>query len=186
MTRNNNGRLREFLFAGLAITLLLMVACRETVRPVESTSHIRLADEKLIDYNRSVVKIEDQEIDDFLRRYGWNVKETSTGLRYFIYRKGTGRKSSSGMLVRFRYTVKLLNGTIAYSSDFLGPKSLILGHGGVETGLEEGMLLLREGDRAKFIIPSYLAFGLLGDQDKIPPGATLVYDIEILEFKTNK
>jgi len=39
---------------------------------------------------------------------------------------------------------------------------------------------MRQGDRAKLIVPSHLAFGLLGDLKKIPAGATLVYDIEIL------
>lgn len=178
--------MRELFFTSLFLALLLISACGESPRPVESTSHIRLSDEKLIDYNRGVVKTEEQEIEDFLSRYQWNVKQTSTGLRYLIYRKGTGRKAGTGMLVRFRYTLKLLNGTLVFTSDSLGEKAFILGHGGVETGLEEGILLLREGDRAKFIIPSYLAFGLLGDQQKIPPGASLVYDVDIIEFKTNK
>ena len=49
--------------------------------------------------------------------------------------------------------------------------------------LEEGILLLKEGDRAKFIIPSHLAFGLLGDMKKIPAKAVLVYDIELIKIK---
>lgn len=168
------------------IVLLLIPACQQAPKPVESTSHIRLTDEKLIHYNREVMKTEEQEIEDFLSRYHWNVKTTPTGLRYIIYRKGSGKKANTGTLVRFNYTVKLLNGTMIYSSDSMGEKSFIVGHGGVEPGLEEGMLLLREGDRAKFIIPSYLAFGLLGDQKKIPSGATLVYDVEVIDFKMNK
>jgi FKBP-type peptidyl-prolyl cis-trans isomerase len=39
------------------------------------------------------------------------------------------------------------------------------------------------GDRAKFIVPSHLAFGLLGDQKMIPPQATLVYDVELINLK---
>jgi len=48
--------------------------------------------------------------------------------------------------------------------------------------LEEGLLLLHQGDKAKFIIPSHLAYGLLGDQKQIPPGATLVYDVELIQL----
>jgi len=173
---------RIVLLTALFIISIMVPACREETRPVESTSHIRLNDEGMIHYNRGVVKTEEQEIEDFLSRYGWNVRTTPTGLRYLVYRKGTGTLASNGLLVRFRYTVKLLNGTLIYSSDSLGERQFRLGHGGVEPGLEEGMLLLREGDRAKLILPSYLAYGLLGDQNRIPPGATLVYDVEVKEI----
>ncbi|MFH1935952.1 MAG: FKBP-type peptidyl-prolyl cis-trans isomerase [Bacteroidota bacterium] len=171
---------------GLYVILLVYSSCKEASRPLTTTSHIRLTDEKLMDYHRGVVKTEDQEIEDFLARYRWDVKRSSTGLRYLIYRKGNGRQAETGMIARFHYAVRLLNGTLVYSSDSVGEKVFILGHGGVETGLEEGLLLLREGDRAKFIIPSYLAYGLLGDQRKIPPGATLVYDIDLIELRTIK
>jgi FKBP-type peptidyl-prolyl cis-trans isomerase FkpA len=77
----------------------------------------------------------------------------------------------------------LLNGDLAYSSGQTGPKEFEIGHGGVESGLEEGILLLHVGDHAKFIVPSHLAFGLLGDQNKIPQRATLVYDIELVKLK---
>ncbi|MBL7137203.1 MAG: FKBP-type peptidyl-prolyl cis-trans isomerase [Bacteroidales bacterium] len=175
---------RELIFVGLSVIMLLSGSCRESPRPVTATSHIRLTDENLMAYNRGIIKTEEQEIEDFLARYRWDVKQSSTGLRYLIYRRGNGRQAGTGMRARFHYSVRLLNGKLVYSSDSLGEKAFILGHGGVETGLEEGMLLLREGDRAKFIIPSYLAYGLLGDQRKIPPGATLVYDIELIELKT--
>ncbi|TSA24518.1 MAG: peptidylprolyl isomerase [Bacteroidetes bacterium] len=170
----------------LVCVLLLFGSCGEPPRPVKATSHLRLTDEKLINYNRGVVKTEEQEIEDFLARYQWEMKQTPTGLRYLIYKKGNGKLAAMGMTARYSYTVSLLNGKEVYSSDSLGEKTIILGHGGVETGLEEGMLLLRKGDRAKFIIPSYLGYGLLGDQQKIPPGATLVYDIELLALTTTK
>jgi FKBP-type peptidyl-prolyl cis-trans isomerase len=53
----------------------------------------------------------------------------------------------------------------------------------VESGLEEVILFLKKGDRAKIIIPSHLAFGLVGDGNKIPAMATLVYDLELIELK---
>jgi FKBP-type peptidyl-prolyl cis-trans isomerase len=62
-------------------------------------------------------------------------------------------------------------------------KEFLIGQSDVEAGLEEGIRLMRTGDRAKLILPSRLAFGLLGDGKKIPPGATLVYDIELVAQK---
>jgi len=171
---------------GFPAMLLLLSSCRDTPQPVKSSSNIRMTDEKLINYNRGVIKSEDQEIEDFLVRYQWKMQTTPTGLRYFIYRQGSGVKSGKGLLARMNYELRLLNGQVIYTSDSLGPKEFIIGYGGVESGLEEAVLLLRQGDKAKIIIPSHLAYGLLGDQQKIPPGATLVYDLELIELKTNK
>jgi FKBP-type peptidyl-prolyl cis-trans isomerase len=53
----------------------------------------------------------------------------------------------------------------------------------VESGLEEGILLLREGDKAKFILPPHLAHGLLGDDNKIPARSIIVYDLELLSLE---
>jgi FKBP-type peptidyl-prolyl cis-trans isomerase len=146
-----------------------------------------LPPEKPVDYkgplvkaNQHMVRTEDEQIRDYIARYGWNMKETPTGLRYIIYHHGTGRVAAKGMLARINYRVSLINGTPCYSSKETGPKEFVIGQGKVENGIEEGILLLREGDRAKFILPSHLAFGLVGDQRKIPERATLVYDIELI------
>jgi FKBP-type peptidyl-prolyl cis-trans isomerase FkpA len=100
-----------------------------------------------------------------------------------IYFHGSGAKVTRGKKVTIGFTVKLINGDLVYSSATDGLKEFEAGHGGVESGLEEGILLLRVGDKAKFIVPSHLAFGLLGDQRKIPQQATLIYDVELLNLK---
>lgn len=175
----------QILIMYLWLVLILASSCGEPPRPVKTTSHLRLSDDKLIEYNRGIMKTEDQEIEDFLTRYNWDVKRTSTGLRYLIYQQGQGRKATTGMNVRCKYSLTLLDGRHICSSDSLNTPTIDLGHGGIAPGLEEGLMLLCEGDRAKFIIPSHLGFGLLGDQSDIPPGATLVYDVELLEIKPN-
>jgi FKBP-type peptidyl-prolyl cis-trans isomerase len=139
--------------------------------------------ESLLEVNKNLVKNEEQKIEDFIARYNWEMEETGTGLRYMIYREGQGRQAEKGEVAEIAFTVSLLNGEVCYSSAEEGSKSFLIGQGGVESGLEEGILLLREGDRAKFIIPSHLAFGLLGDMKKIPAKAVLVYDLELLKIK---
>ena len=108
--------------------------------------------------------------------------KTPTGLRYLIYKHGSGEKAMNGKKVTILYEIRLLNGNLCYSSAQLGPKEFTTGQGKFESGAEEGILLMKVGDRAKFIVPSHLAFGLLGDQDKIPPRSTLIYDIELLKI----
>ncbi len=140
-------------------------------------------EESLLYANKQAVKEENEQIDRFITRYKWQMKETGSGLRYDIYFRGNGAKAETGKTAILKYNVRLIDGTEIYSSEKNGNKQFVIGHGGVESGLEEGILLLRVGDRAKFILPSHLAFGLLGDQDKVPPKSTLIYDLELLELK---
>ncbi|MFU8845127.1 MAG: FKBP-type peptidyl-prolyl cis-trans isomerase, partial [Bacteroidales bacterium] len=131
------------------------------------------------------VMTEDQRIDDFISRHNWKMNATGTGLRFVIYRHGNGPKAEIGQVARFNYSLVLLNGDTISTSSESGPMEFMIGQGGVENGLEEGILLLKKGDRAKLIIPSHLAFGLVGDMDKIPAKATLVYDIELIDLIKN-
>ena len=61
--------------------------------------------------------------------------------------------------------------------------SFEIGKSRVVNGLEEGVLLMKKGGRAKLIVPSHLAFGLLGDPGKIPARAVLVYDVELCDIR---
>ena len=170
-------------FPVFIILMTLFFSCSEQPRPSNSTRHLGMMSDSLVNYNRGVVRTEDQQIDDFIDRYGWKMTKTGTGLRYLIFKKGQGIKAAKGKVAVIRYTLRLLNGDLCYSSDKEGLKEFKIGYGGVESGVEEGILLMRVGDRAKFIVPSHLAFGLLGDQNKIPQHATLVYDIELVKIK---
>ena len=174
---------RYFVPLSFFISIIFCVACSESPQPSNSTRHLSMMSDSLVNYNRGVVRTEDQQIDDFVARYGWNMIKTGTGLRYLIFQKGSGVKAMKGKIAVIRYTLRFLNGNLCYSSDKDGLKEFKIGYGNVESGVEEGILLMRVGDRAKFIVPSHLAFGLLGDQNKIPRQATLVYDIELVKIK---
>jgi FKBP-type peptidyl-prolyl cis-trans isomerase len=167
------------------ILLLFFIAgCNDNPQSVEE-NNITSQDleEPLIKANKHLVKTEEELINDYIKRYGWEMEITSTGLRYMIFQNGYGESPETGNTVEIKFSVRLLSGELCYSSDELGTKEFTLGKAEVENGLEEGILLMRVGDKAKFIIPSHLAFGLLGDMNKIPQKATLVYDAELLEIK---
>jgi FKBP-type peptidyl-prolyl cis-trans isomerase len=175
--------IKKYVFHSLLLLfLLLFFSCREETKPIDSIQDQNI-EEKLVKANKKLVRSEEEKISDYVKRYNWEMSETGTGLRYMIYQHGTGLKAEKGKTATINYSVNLLNGDLCYTSDNSGPKEFVIGSGGVESGLEEGILLLKKGDRAKFIIPSHLAFGLVGDLDKIPAKATLIYDIELVEIK---
>jgi FKBP-type peptidyl-prolyl cis-trans isomerase FkpA len=78
------------------------------------------------------------------------------------------------------YECSLLDGTSCYSSKKLGPKEVIMGKSLMESGLNEGLLMLKPGSEAIFIIPPYLGYGFIGDGKMIPSRATIVYKVNIL------
>jgi FKBP-type peptidyl-prolyl cis-trans isomerase FkpA len=170
------------LIAGILLSALLFFSCNGGEKQQESINTEQY-EEPLIYANKQAVKFENEQIEKFISRYHWQMEETGSGLRYFIYSKGSGPAAEPGKLAVLKYNVRLLDGKEIYSSEKNGLKEFIIGRGGVESGLEEGILLLRVGDRAKFIIPSHLGFGLLGDQDKVPPKSTLIYDLELVAIK---
>jgi FKBP-type peptidyl-prolyl cis-trans isomerase FkpA len=166
----------------LSAYCLIITACMQTPVPVQDQQSTSYTSEPLINANKKAVRLEDEQIQEYIKKMGWQVKETGTGLRYFIYHRGKGAIAGKGKIAKIEYECKLISGEICYSSQKTGPKEFKIGSGGVEGGLEEGILLMHRGDKAKFILPSHLAFGLIGDQDKIPGKSTLVYDVHLLDI----
>ncbi|GAB4331996.1 MAG: hypothetical protein Kow00127_23920 [Bacteroidales bacterium] len=164
------------------IVPILLAGCGQPQQK-GSPPHPGQLKEPLIKINKTARKSEDERINAYCDRHKWQMELSQTGLRYHIYTHGDGEMTQPGDTVTFNYIVTLLSGDTVYSSDQDGPKTVVLGKAQIERGLEEGILMLCEGDRAKFILPSHLAFGLVGDGRKIPARAALVYDIELLKTR---
>ena len=131
--------------------------------------------------NRYLLNEEEEEIENFVQRHGLEMVRTGTGLRYQIIRQGDGKQIANGDVVSLDYELHSLKGELIYSSDKEGVKTFKVGEGGVESGLNEAMAYLHYGDVAKLIIPFHLAYGLHGDDNRIPEYATLVYTIKVIE-----
>lgn len=171
----------------ILIVFLFMLACRSN-NPVPDNSDEKekektIFNEKLIKINRYLVKEDKERIESYIERHQWNMTMSSTGLFYEITQKGTGDSIKTNDIITLNYEIELLDGTKCYSSDSLGAKEFKVGQGGVEAGLEEGVLLLKVGSKARFIMPPYMAHNLLGDMNKIPPRSIIVYKIEIIAKK---
>lgn len=110
--------------------------------------------------------------------------ETESGLRYQILQKGDGKKATKGAGVSVHYKGQLLDGTVFDSSyKRKEPIDFNVGLGQVIAGWDEGIQLLQVGDKARFVIPSNLAYGSAGAGGVIPPNATLIFDVELMAVK---
>ncbi len=165
----------------ILLLCIFLFSCRQEHRNLTKENY-RETKKSLIEINRLLVKKDSAKIADYIKSRNWNMIETKTGLWYMIYENGAGKKSEEGLYATINYNVALLDGTRCYSSDSLGPKRFKIGRGSVESGLEEGVLLLKEGDKARFILPPHLAHGLVGDDNRIPARSIIVYDIELLSL----
>lgn len=174
--------LRTIDFYILFLFIAFMSACGQTESDDTSNTN-KSTKESLIKVNRYLTKTENEDIERFIKRHKWEMEETGSGLRYMIFEEGSGPMATKNQVVELEYELSLITGDVVYSSADNGPQVFKIGHGGVETGLEEALLLMKKGDRAKLVIPSHLAHGFLGDDNKIPPRSTVIYDIKIINLK---
>jgi FKBP-type peptidyl-prolyl cis-trans isomerase FkpA len=169
-----------------AAVLLITIAfgCNRQPKKEPITEEQFLATrKKMIEVNKILLKKDEQRIRGYIERQGLTMKETETGLWYQIEDKGTGIVAERGKIARIAYKVDLLDGTTCYSSEKDGIKEFLIGKGGVESGLEEGILLMHVGGKALFILPPHLAYGLPGDGNCIPARAIIQYHVELLSLK---
>ncbi len=110
--------------------------------------------------------------------------KTESGLRYQIIQKGDGVKAEKGKTVSVHYKGQLSDGTVFDSSYKRNqPIDFPLGRGQVIAGWDEGIRLLKVGDKARLVIPSNLGYGAQGAGGVIPPNATLIFDVELMDVK---
>jgi FKBP-type peptidyl-prolyl cis-trans isomerase len=110
--------------------------------------------------------------------------KTASGLQYQDVVTGTGPEASPGQVAVVHYTGWLTDGTKFDSSRDGGqPFSFPLGGGQVIAGWDEGVAGMKVGGRRKLVIPPELGYGPMGSPPVIPAGATLVFDVELLELK---
>jgi len=109
---------------------------------------------------------------------------TASGLQYVDVKEGTGAAPQKGQKVTVHYTGTLENGKKFDSSkDRNAPFTFTIGVGQVIQGWDEGVASMKVGGSRKLIIPAKLGYGSSGAGGVIPGGATLLFDVELLEVK---
>jgi peptidylprolyl isomerase len=112
------------------------------------------------------------------------IVETATGLGYVEIAEGAGARAKAGDTVRVHYTGWLESGQKFDSSRDRGePLEFQVGRGQVIQGWDEGVGMMRVGDRRKLIIPAHLGYGPRGAGGVIPPNATLIFEVELVGIR---
>lgn len=136
----------------------------------------------LLRINKFLVQKDIDLIKKYAERRGWEMEVTESGLFYEIYEETEGTQAELGMSILINYNLSLLDGTLCYSSEKDGAKEFQLGKSQEISGLELGLEMMRVGEKARFIIPPHLAYGLLGDEERIPARSIVVYEVELLKI----
>lgn len=169
----------------ILVTLFGIVqSCSNHDKKSHQASQTKNLDSSLIEANKMYVKRESDEIDQYVAHRNWKMTTTGTGLRYMITKRGEGKiNPTEDQRVMVDYKISLLDGTVCYTSEKDGPKEFMVGKDNIESGLHEGIQYMHEGDQATFILPSHLAHGLMGDGNKIPAKASVLYEIRLISIR---
>lgn len=134
----------------------------------------------IADREKQEIERAEKEMDNLSQGY----EKSPSGLRYKILQVGDGEQAKAGQTVKVHYQGKLGDGTLfdsSYKRD--RPIEFPLGAGHVISGWDEGISLLKVGDKAQFVIPPHLGYGAVGAGGVIPPNSVLVFDVELLAVK---
>lgn len=129
---------------------------------------------------REKFSMEDME---FITKQWPALERTATGLRTLVLSPGTGATPKVGDNVVVRYKGSLLDGKVFDQNFNRDPLTFHVGRREVIAGWDEGLLLMKVGEKRLLVIPSELAYGTRGRPPVIPRGATLVFEVELLEIK---
>jgi len=139
---------------------------------------------KIAENNKVYIQKKEEEEKKYLENLKLDMVTTESGLMYKITKTTDGKSPVSGNNVSVHYTGKLANGHVFDSSLARNePIEFSVGTGRVIKGWDEGILLLKEGEEATFLIPPNLAYGENGAGGVIPPNAWLIFEVKLVSVK---
>lgn len=163
----------------IAIVLLSMLRC---TAPQEAPQLPAEPAVDAVELNRQFLAKERERIEEFIAHNGFeNVQVLGSGV-HKVPLAGLSDAAlfpGDGDKVAFSYLVKLMSGNLVRK----GTDTVQLGKTSIEVGLYESLVNMSPGESALFIVPSYLAGGVAGDLENIPPRATLLYELEMHNLK---
>lgn len=166
------------------IFLLLLFACRAE-KTKESTAK-KWGTAHSVDFNQELNAREEIKIKLFLAHHQelkMDSIQSESGLRFMRYCHGIGPDLAKvGQEAIIRVKIELLDGRVCYETPKDEIERVVIAKSEKETGIHEALQLMRKGDKAKLILPSYLGHGLLGDRMNIPPQSALYIDLQLIDL----
>lgn len=166
----------------LALTIGLCASChnQQTGSVVTSDKKEKVDKEApYVEGNKKILQWETEEMELFIKRYHWNMTKTGTGLYIEVLNPGQGERFQEGDRIRVEYQTFLLSGEQIYDSKTNGAKEFTVAKSEEIEALHEAATLLRPGAKARLVIPSYLAYGVSGDGDKVNGRLSVAMTIQV-------
>jgi FKBP-type peptidyl-prolyl cis-trans isomerase len=182
LAQRNGGQLPPYLRKGSWVKFVLHII---DVQTEEEMQQEFMGMQKKQEEEFEQRKGEEQKlIKEYIEKNKLEAKSTASGLHYVITKASTGASPKANDSVSVHYVGKLLDGKEFDNSLKRGePIEFTLGQGMVIPGWDEGIALLKKGEKALLIIPSGLAYGPRGAGDMIPPNSILLFEVELVDFK---
>jgi len=171
-----------FMSRGLIIFILLIftaLSCQKNKDKRDSFSTIPLSMDSLIEMNKKMLKKEIQEIEDYVNSNKLDMEKSGSGMFMKMVNDVEGNNASAGERVVFSFRIKSLKGELIYASEESGLRNFVVDQSRVESGLNEAAKRMSLSDSAIIILPPHLAFGRVGDGNKIGRQTTLMYELRL-------
>lgn len=143
-------------------------------------------EQKRLEEEAEQIKIDDELLQKYFADNNIKAEKTASGLYYVIHEAGSGATPENGQMVSVNYTGMKMNGekfdsNVDPAFNHVKPLQFTLGQGQVIRGWDEGIALLKRGEKATLYIPSSLAYGKQAPP-AIGPDQVLIFDVELLDF----
>lgn len=161
---------------GLIMLGFLSFSCKKQNPQLPSNKvHITDSSEaKLREFNKEITLNEDSAIVEFLASQNMEFSKTESGIWYHFEKQSNLKQLIEEKTINFSYQAFSIDGNLLLLEE---NKTILLGKKQVPTGLEEALKLMKKGEAVRFIVPSYLAYGVQGNE-QIDPYTTIIYFVE--------
>lgn len=168
------------------VLLLLLCSCisPEPRKPVSYSSSSFI--QESVERNRKINALQEAAIKYYIAQDSLNKYQTSThGFWYAYLNQKNDNKYTPviGNEVEFQYEISDLSNQVLYTMNDLGLSHYVIDKEDFESGIQNGLKLMKEGEEVKFLFPSFAAFGYAGDQEKIGVNQPLIYKVKLIKIK---